>query len=193
MNFLLLKLLIFAALAAPAAAASSDGVYVHEEQSSLLRGSEQLGYLEKVNRCATRSNPMNCIDCIGASGNQPLVCDENSDYSVPFNCEEGQKFCCTVSNIKNTDFKDESRYGMCYEQGSGHAQCIKDGEEVWMDLYKTPYGPQVDTPVDSLCCSGKCADCTCMSATGMDKDGRSTYGGSCSGTCGAGQGTVKII
>jgi len=63
--------------------------------------------------------------------------------------------------------------------------CIADGDKVGMDLYEGPYGPQVDTPVQSLCCSGKCDTCTCISGAWWDEDGRQVFAGSCSGTCGA--------
>mmetsp|Transcript_5863 Transcript_5863/g.10713 ORF Transcript_5863/g.10713 Transcript_5863/m.10713 type:complete len:174 (+) Transcript_5863:19-540(+) len=167
MNFLLLKLSIFAAVAAPVA--SSD-------ESSLLRGSEQeVSFVIEATINDSRFH-FNSINCRGVS-----TCRVDSDYSQPFVCEKGQKLCCQLSNIKESNFGDPDRYGKC------SVGCIPDGSPVWMDLYESRFGPQVDTNVEDLCCSGVCADCTSISSTGFRKDGVQWLEGSSSGTCGDGE------
>ena len=97
-------------------------------------------YVAVANSCENRANPKNCLDCVGRNG-ADKECNENSAHSVKYSCTEGQHFCCTESNIKETDFDDKSKegkskYGMC-------KACAEDGEEVSMNMYKDN-GEQVD-------------------------------------------------
>ena len=66
--------------------------------------------------CANRQNPMNCLDCRGI----PSGADEctSETFSVRYSCDEGQEFCCTVSNIRQTDFDKPETYGQCVADNS---------------------------------------------------------------------------
>ena len=68
------------------------------------------------NSCANRQNPMNCLDCRGI----PSGADEctSETFSVRYSCDEGQEFCCTVSNIRQTDFDKPETYGQCVADNS---------------------------------------------------------------------------
>lgn len=117
--------------------------------------------------------------------------ESGDKHTEPFECDSGYKICCTPSNIKNPKMDN---FGTCHKTGEttdgGDDKCTADGEHVQMEMYKGKYGPQVDTTVESLCCSGVCANCNCISGTGLDEHGKQWFEGSCSGTCGA-EGAVK--
>lgn len=80
---------------------------------------------------------------------------------MKYSCTEGQHFCCTDSDIKETDFDDKSKegkskYGMC-------KACADNGEEVSMNMYKDN-GEQVDdSELQYLCCSGEVSDVSAIS------------------------------
>ena len=76
------------------------------------------------------------IDCIGHNGAGSCP---NNDYNVPYTCDEGQNFCCTVSVITNTTFGNKDKYGYCVKDGSSTdntrtTDCVKDGDVVRMPL-----------------------------------------------------------
>ena len=127
---------------------------------------------------------MNCLDCKGRKG--PDKCNPNSHHSVKYSCTEGQHFCCTESNIKETDFDDKSKegkskYGMC-------TACAENGEEVKMNMYKDN-GEQVDdSELQYLCCSGEVSDVSAIS--GINEDG--TEFGEISGVCSETPGSIKL-
>lgn len=155
--------------------------------SAALRGITSFeDYVAVANSCSNRANPMNCLDCVGRNG-ADKECNPNSAHSVKYSCTEGQHFCCTESNIKETDFDDPTKYGQC-------KACAKNGEEVKMNLYKDN-GEQVDdSELQYLCCSGEVSDVTMISGMGpMNEDGtESSPFGTISGTCSESPGSIKL-
>ena len=124
---------------------------------------------------------MNCPDCRGL----PAGADECTSevYSVPYSCDEGQEFCCTVSNIRQTDFDKPETYGQCVADN-----CLPDGSAVTMNMYVD--GTDEQRPMSDLedqCCSGTVSQLSCISGISSDSD---VPYGSCSGVCGPEE-TVK--
>ena len=196
--------------------ACQNGAYSREEpSSSSLRGSLQILQFDeyiakKQNSCASKPNPMNCIDCVGPNGigtkrTHAEACDDTAaqGFSVPYSCEEGQKLCCSVSSITETNFGNPSKYGTCEKvsgsgrgntRNNGRSACAKDGSMVRMNLYKNPPYSDEQNPItdlNDLCCSGQVGGVTCVSGTGIDEKGRQWVDGSCDGECGAESGPVK--
>ena len=134
-------------------------------------------YVAVANSCSNRANPMNCLDCRGRNG-PDKTCNPESAHPVKYSCYEGQHFCCTVSNIIDTDFDDSDKYGQC-------KICAKDGEEVSMNLYKENGDQRDDSELQYSCCSGEISDVTMISGMGpMNEDGTvSSPFGTISGTC----------
>ena len=142
---------------------------------------------------------MNCIDCIGPSGigkrwTHAEACEHNAagGYGVPYSCEEGQKFCCNESDIKETAFGNPDKYGTCTAEdgtgtgGNNRRPCAKDGAEVSMNLYDDEFSPEQNDPSElkKACCSGKVGGMSCESGVEGTTNTRK-YGGSCDGICGA--------
>ena len=124
---------------------------------------------------------MNCLDCVGRNG-ADKQCNSNSAHSVKYSCTEGQHFCCTESNIKETDFDLPDKYGMC-------KACAENGEEVKMNMYKDN-GEQVDdSELQYLCCSGEVSDVSAISGVTPDGPPFGEISGVCSETPG---GSIKL-
>lgn len=142
-----------------ALAAVLVGARAHEAPSvslSLLRGSEPSIPASELarrprrrkgrdNKCADHEDPMNCIDCRKVHDGE---CDPDTPFTVPYSCSEGLNLCCTVSNIDKPKFG--AKYGKCTKNeddgekerdaGRDKSDCVADGDPVFMDLYKGPYG-----------------------------------------------------
>ena len=126
---------------------------------------------------------MNCLDCRGV----PPGADEctSETFSVGYTCDEGQEFCCTVSNIRQTDFDKPEIYGQCIADN-----CLPDGSPVTMNLYKdgTDERNTIPDDLEDQCCSGTVSDLTCTSGITADD----VPFGSCAGVCGPEE-TVKSL
>ena len=140
----------------------------------------------KQNSCLNRKNPRNCLDCVGY--NDGCTASADNGFSVPYSCEKGQHWCCTASNIEETDFDKPEKYGMCA------MDCIEDGSPVSMNMYPNQYSSkQTDSDIEDYCCSGEAHDVTAMSGVGLDEEGREVFSGSIDGVCGAGEATAMKI
>lgn len=125
-------------------------------------------------------------------GRSPYTCMSSKN-------KEGEEACCAISSNNKKRNRKAIRemmrevnvpgHGMCVREDSSSSSedCVKDGEEVSMDMYKgegKKTGEQTDSAdLGKQCCSGYATDDTATTGTGIDENGEQWYDGTYTGTC----------